>query len=90
MPTRINNPEVDSLIDKICRQTGESRTEAIRTALLERRHRLNEQATSPVRTARLLSLLQREIWPTIPKAERGRRLSRREEDRLLGYGPSGT
>jgi hypothetical protein len=29
------------------------------------------------------------VWATIPKEELGRRLSRAEEDEILGYGPDG-
>jgi hypothetical protein len=34
-------------------------------------------------------LLEREIWPQIPEAELGRRLSRAERETILGYGPEG-
>ena len=33
--------------------------------------------------------VQREVWPRIPADQLGRRLSRREEDEILGYGPEG-
>jgi hypothetical protein len=29
------------------------------------------------------------VWPTLPDAERGRRLTRAEEDDVLGFGPDG-
>jgi hypothetical protein len=37
----------------------------------------------------VLTFLEERIWPTLPKGERGRRLSRAEDDELLGYGPEG-
>jgi hypothetical protein len=29
------------------------------------------------------------VWPSMPKNQLGRRLTRDEEDALLGYGPDG-
>jgi hypothetical protein len=37
----------------------------------------------------VLAVLRTTMWPTIPAAERGRRLTREEEDAILGYGPEG-
>jgi len=37
----------------------------------------------------VLRFLERKVWPTIPKGQLGRRLTREEEDRLLGFGPGG-
>jgi hypothetical protein len=34
-------------------------------------------------------VLEEEIWPIIPRALLGTRLSRREKERILGYGPDG-
>jgi len=42
------------------------------------------------RGARLRRLLEQEIWPLVPESERGRALTRAEEDAILGYGPQGT
>jgi antitoxin VapB len=39
--------------------------------------------------ARLSRYLEEELWPTIPEHELGRRLSRVEEDEILGYGQEG-
>jgi antitoxin VapB len=36
-----------------------------------------------------MRFLQKNVWPTLPKGERGRRLTRAEEDEILGYGPGG-
>lgn len=41
------------------------------------------------RSARLQRFLETEVWPEVPAGEVGRRLSRAEEDELLGYGPTG-
>jgi hypothetical protein len=36
--------------------------------------------------SRVHAFLDHEVWPEVPKAERGRRLTRSEEDEILGYG----
>jgi len=42
------------------------------------------------RTARLRRFLEQEVWPTLPADQRGRRLTREEEDDILGFGTEGT
>ena len=68
--------------------TGESKTEAIRRALEERRRRLKRPSVAE-RRASVLRFLQSKVWPSIPKKALGRRLTRTEEDAILGYGPEG-
>jgi prevent-host-death family protein len=57
--------------------------------------RVRETATLPVspaageRAARLRRFLEQELWPTLPADQRGRVLSREEEDAILGHGPEG-
>jgi prevent-host-death family protein len=41
------------------------------------------------RGARLRRLLEQEVWPLVPQEQRGRALTRVEEDAILGYGPHG-
>ena len=36
-----------------------------------------------------LRYLEEEVWPKVPTDQLGRRLSREEEDEILGYGPEG-
>ena len=38
---------------------------------------------------RALAFLRTEVWATVPADQRGRRLTRKEEDEILGYGPEG-
>lgn len=88
MPLNIKNDEVERLAAELARLTGESKTEAIRRALEERRRRLKN--TSPAaRRVRVLRFLGEKVWATLPPQERGRRLARDEEDAILGYGPGG-
>ena len=88
MALNIKNGEVERLATEVARLTGESKTEAIRRALEERRRRLKG---SPIdeRRARVLRYLEKNVWPTLPKGQVGRRLARAEEDEILGYGPGG-
>jgi len=85
----IKNPKVERLAAEAARLTGESKTESIRKALEERVARLRLRVVKRDREASLLRYLEREVWPRIPKRALGRRITRREEDRILGYGKDG-
>lgn len=89
MPLNIKNPLVERLVDEVAQLTGESKTEAIRKALEERRVRLNFRLTNEKREERLRRFLEHEVWPIVPKDQLGRSLSRAEEEAILGYGPEG-
>jgi antitoxin VapB len=86
----IKNEEAERLAAEVARMTGESKTEAIRRALAERRQRLTYRLGSRDREAQALQFLEDEVWPRIPADQIGRRLSRAEEEEILGYGPAGT
>ena len=88
MALNLKNAAVERLAAEVARLTGESKTEAVRRALEERRRRL-KGPDAAVRRARLLRFLRSTVWPSIPKNQLGRRLSRKEEDAILGYGPEG-
>ena len=88
MALNLKNAEVERLASEVARLTGESKTEAIRRALEERKHRLKHPVADD-RRARLLKFLEKKVWPTIPAEQRGRRLTRAEEDEILGFGPGG-
>ena len=88
MPLNIKNADVERLASEVARLTGESKTEAIRRALEERKRRL-KGSTAAGRRTRVIKFLARKVWPTIPKNQLGRRLTRDEEDAILGYGPAG-
>jgi len=85
----IKNAEVERLAAEVARLAGESKTESIRRALEERVARLRLRVVSRNREADVLRYLEREVWPFVPKRILGRRLTRREKDRILGYGPEG-
>lgn len=89
MALNIKNAEVERLAEEVARLAGETKTESIRKALAERVARLRQRVVRRDREAEVLRYLEREVWPSVPKAVLGRRLTRHEEDRILGYGPEG-
>ena len=89
MAVNIKNERVERLLDEVAALTGETKTEAIRRALEERRDRLARSSGQLHPADRLRRLLEREIWPAIPAAVRGTRLGKAEEEQILGYGPDG-
>ena len=64
-------------------------TEAIRQALIERKSRLQFHVTSAGRPERIRRFLEREVWPQVPAKEKGRRLTKKQEADILGYGKDG-
>jgi antitoxin VapB len=89
MGLNLKNQKVEQLAAEVAAMVGETKTEAIRRALEERKQRLSFQVTNRDRKARLKSLLETEVWPLIPKKLLGKRLTRKEYDRILGYGQEG-
>jgi antitoxin VapB len=89
MALTIKNPEAERLAAEVAAMTGESKTEAVRKALEERRLRLAPPSDSVERVSRLRRFLEEEVWPQIPSEVRGKRLTREEEEKILGYGPDG-
>ena len=74
--------EVDSM-------AKETKTEALRRALLERKTRLAIAPQLESGKERLFMLLERRIWPGIPPNVLGRTMTKAEEEELLGFGPEG-
>ena len=89
MALNIKNPQVEKLAKEIAGITGETKTEAIKRALEERRDRLSFQIAPRDRHADLLRFLEYEIWAVIPEARLGKKWSKKKEAALLGYGPMG-
>jgi len=89
MPLNIKNTEVEHLVDEVTRITGESKTEAIHRALDERRSRLAMMLIVTDPREHFHRFLVEEVWPLVPPEEKGLRLSRADEDEILGYGADG-
>lgn len=88
MALNLKNAAVERLAAEVARLAGESKTEAIRRALEERRRRLKGPSIAQ-RRDRVLRFLEKNVWPTLPEGQLGRRLTSAEEDEILGFGPDG-
>lgn len=88
-PLNIKNREVERLAEEISTLTGESKTEAVRRALVERRARLRTRVTEQGRRDRLRRFLEQEVWSRVPPEQTGRAPDRAERERILGYSEEG-
>jgi antitoxin VapB len=89
MALNIKNVEVERLAGEVANLAHETKTEAIRRALVERRARLHARTGKPGGRKSLREYMEQNVWPMMPAAELGRVMSRDEEDQILGYGPEG-
>jgi antitoxin VapB len=90
MALNIKNPEVEKLAAEVAALAHETKTEAIRRALVDRKERLAVRRSDPGKAERLRRLLEEHIWPSIPPELRGKPpLSKQEKEAILGYGPDG-
>jgi antitoxin VapB len=89
MPLNIKNPEVERLATEVASLAHETKTEAIRRALEERKARLAATHGRPQNQERLVEFLEKSIWSKIPADVLGKQLSKREREEILGYGPEG-
>lgn len=89
MALNIKNAEVEQLAEEVARLARETKTEAIRRALAERKQRLVHRIDPSDREGRARRFLEREVWPLVPAEELGRRLTAEEEDAILGFGTDG-
>jgi antitoxin VapB len=74
MALNIKDPQTEALAAEVAALANETKTQAVRTALQERKERLQAR--------------QRR-WPQIPEAVLGRPVPRAEREMILGYGPEG-
>jgi len=81
VPLSIKNPEIERLARAIARESGESLTDAIGTALQERFQRLRRHRNSRLRDERIQEILER--------LDRLPRLDNRSPDEILGYDENG-
>jgi antitoxin VapB len=85
----IKNAEVERLATEVAQLTGESKTQAVKIALEERRRRLTSGIDPAARTAALLEWLEREVWSHVPPELRGQPHDSARDDEIMGYGPDG-
>ena len=89
MALNIKNPEVERLVTEVAELTGETKTEAVRRALAERRVRLRTRVAPSSRAEQIQRFLEREVWSRIPEDQIGSPPDRSEREKILGYGPEG-
>ncbi len=89
MALNIKDPVAEKLAAEVAALAGESKTRAIRVALEERRARLSLSGAAAEKGERLHRFLEEVVWPTIPKHFLGKRITKKERERILGYGPLG-
>lgn len=89
MALTIKNAEVERLAAEVAGLTGETKTQAIRVALEERRQRLSSGIDPDVRAAEIWRWLETEVWPLVPEELRGKPHDPHADDEILGYGPDG-
>jgi antitoxin VapB len=91
MALNIKNEETEKLASEVASLAGETKTGAVKQALLERRDRLrleSGRAEKPYRGMR--QWLETEIWPQIPAEDRNRPpMTKAEREEILGIGPEG-
>jgi antitoxin VapB len=88
MALNIEDPDVEALVAEIAALTGESETEVIGRAVMERRERLGLQLPRRDRAVELLRFLECEVWPFVPPELLGRGISKAEQEAILGYNGS--
>lgn len=84
----MKNDEVERLAADVAAMAHESKTEAIRRALLERKTSLSSRPGSQTRSERAASIVEM-FRASAPAEILGKRLSRAEEAEILGFGPGG-
>jgi antitoxin VapB len=85
----IKNAEVERLAAEVAGLTGESKTQAIRVALEERRRRLHTGIDPEARKAELLRFMEEEIWSRVPPELRGQPHDSARDDAIIGYDADG-
>jgi antitoxin VapB len=89
MALNIKDPVTEQLAGEVAELARETKTNAVRTALQERKQRLEAAARRRQRGERLVRFLEDEAWPQIPPDLLGRPISPAEREAILGYGPEG-
>ena len=90
MALNIKNEETEKLAAEVASLAGETKTGAVKQALIERRDRLRLESGQEGRPRGMRQWLETEIWPQIPEELRGRPpMTKDEVEEILGIGPEG-
>lgn len=85
----IKDEETEALAAEVAALASETKTRAVKVALLERRERRQVQTHRRTKAERLLRFLTEEARPQVPDELLGVRVSKEEREAILGYGPEG-
>jgi antitoxin VapB len=89
MALNIKDPQTEALAAEVAALANETKTQAVRSALQERKERLQARQRRVHRAERIDRFLKDEAWPQIPATVLGRPISKAEREAILGYGPEG-
>jgi len=89
MTLNIKDRETERLAAEVAAMAGESKTLAVKTALLERKQRLVVRVARRDRAQELRRFLVQEAWPQVSRGILGKRMTRNERGAILGYGAEG-
>jgi antitoxin VapB len=89
MAMNIKDPQTEALAAEVAALANETKTQAVRTALQERKERLQALKRRHARAQRIDRFLEGEAWPQLPDAVLGRPISKAERETILGYGSEG-
>jgi antitoxin VapB len=89
MALNIKDSQTEALAAEVAALANETKTQAVRSALQERKERLQAGQRRVHRAERIDRFLNDEAWPQVPDAVLGRPISKAEREAILGYGPEG-
>ena len=89
MALNIKDPETEKLAAEVAAITSESKARAVKVGLQERRQRLAVRVVRRAGAEELRRFLAQEVWPQVPRRVLGKRVTRRDREAILGYGPEG-
>jgi hypothetical protein len=84
MSLNLKDEETVALVSELAKRLGKTKTGAVREVVRDRLNELDRATRSEAdaRVTEFTSWLEREIWP---HTSSGKRLTREEEEHLLGY-----
>jgi antitoxin VapB len=89
MALNLKNPQVEALAAEVAQLARETKTEAIRRALEERKARLSGSRRSSKSGRKVIEFFERHIWSKVPPDVLGKPVTKEEREEILGYGPDG-
>ena len=89
MALNIKDRETEQLAAEVAVLAGETKTQAIKVALQERKARLAVRGRVHDRHAHFVRFLETEVWPQVPRKVLGRLTPKSQREQILGFGLEG-